>query len=146
MAKYKSPYAKQMQTITSGILDRPAFAYDMNADAIYDIYKQQYMSQGDYAARDTMADMAGMTGGMVSSAAVNAGNSAYQGQMSALNAKVPELYQSALQKYNAETSDLYSRFNLLYQLDNQGYQRFRDGVTDAYNDKMFNFQKKKAGL
>lgn len=132
---YTSPYAKQLKTVTNGLLNRDKFAYDMNADAMYNTYKDQYMKYGNMAMRDTMGDTAGLTGGMLSSAAINAGNSAYQSQMDALNDKVTDLYGQALSKYNTETNDLYSRFNLLYQLDQQKYQQFRDNVGDDFNEK-----------
>lgn len=132
---YKSPYAKQLKTVTSGLLNRKNFAYDMNADAMYNTYKDQYMKYGNMAMRDTIGDTAGLTGGMLSSAAANAGNSAYQAQMDALNDKVTDLYGQALNKYNSDTNDLYSKFNLLYQLDNQSYQVYRDEVNDDFNER-----------
>lgn len=137
---YKSPYAKQLTTVTNSLLNRNKFAYDMNADAMYNTYKDQYMKYGNMAMRDTLGDTAGLTGGMVSSAAINAGNSAYQAQMDALNDKVTDLYGQALSKYNTETNDLYSRFNLLYQLDGQKYQQYRDDVSDDFNERKLQYE------
>ena len=137
---YTSPYAKQLKTVTNGLLNRDKFAYDMNADAMYNTYKDQYMKYGNMAMRDTLGDTAGLTGGMVSSAAINAGNSAYQAQMDALNDKVTDLYGQALSKYNTETNDLYSRFNLLYQLDGQKYQQYRDDVSDDFNERKLQYE------
>lgn len=146
MAGYKNPYAKRMKRTLNSILNRQEFAYDMNADAMYQLYKDQYMQQGMSDMQDTMGDVAAQTGGMVSSAAVAAGNQAYQMNLTALNQKIPELYNTALQRYNTQTQDLYNQYGLLQSVDNTAYQRYRDKKADKLADKEYELQKFKYGL
>lgn len=146
MAGYKNPYAKRMKRTLNSILNRQEFAYDMNADAMYQLYKDQYMQQGMSDMQDTMGDVAAQTGGMISSAAVAAGNQAYQMNLTALNQKIPELYNTALQRYNTQTQDLYNQYGLLQSVDNTAYQRYRDKKADKLADKEYELQKFKYGL
>jgi len=146
MSGYKSKYAKRMKNTLNSILNREAFAYDMNADAMYNLYKDQYMQQGISDMKDTMGDVAANTGGMVSSAAVAAGNQAYQTNLTALNQKIPELYNTALTRYNTQTQDLYNQYGLLQSVDNTAYQRYRDKRADKLADQEYELQKYKYGL
>lgn len=146
MAKYKSPYQKQIDEITNSILNREQFSYNMNADAIYKIYKDQYTTQGQYDMRNVMGDMAGNTGGYASSAAITGGETAYQQNLTELNNKVPELYDKALDKYNAEGNDMYQRYNLLNSLEQFNYTKYRNKVQDSQSDRSYELQKKAYGL
>lgn len=149
MAKKKNAlkqYEQQVQDITNSILNREDFSYNMNADALYEMYKDQYMQQGQFDMRNAMGESAGNTGGYVSSAGITAGNSAYQANLTELNNKVPELYQKALDKYNNEGNDLYNQFGLLNTLQHFEYQKTRDKVLDKQNDRSYKLQKMAYGL
>jgi hypothetical protein len=76
--------------------------------------------------QDTMGQAAAMTGGYGSSYASAAGNQAYQSYLSQLNDVVPELYGMALDRYNAEGSELYNQYSLLADQENQDYGRYMD--------------------
>lgn len=110
-----SPYAREdaLQKVIDDRLNRKAFSYDLNADALYQQYKDQYITQGKQAMKDAMGQAAALTGGYASSYAATVGNQAYQGYLQGLNDKVPELYQLAMQRYNAEGNELDSKYNLL---------------------------------
>ncbi len=110
-------------------LNRGAFNYDLNGDALYQQYKNQYMNLGNQAMMDTMGQAAAMTGGYGNSYAQTAGQQTYQGYLQQLNDKVPELYQLALSKYNQEGQDLYNKYGLLNDDRNTQYGMWND----AYN-------------
>ena len=76
------------------------FSYDVNSDALYQQYADQYMRQGKLAMQDAMGQAAALTGGYGNSYAATVGNQAYQSYLQQLNDKVPELYQLALDRYN----------------------------------------------
>ena len=94
-------------------LNRKAFSYDLNADMLYQQYKDNYINQGKMAMMDTMGQAASMTGGYGNSYAQTVGQQAYQGHLQNLNNMIPELYQMALDRYNAEGDRLAMNFNLL---------------------------------
>ena len=104
----------------------------MNGDALYQQYKDQYMTQGKLAMMDTMGQAAAMTGGYGNSYAQTAGQQAYQGYLQGLNDKVPELYQLALSQYNAEGDEMYNQAALMAQMEDQDYGRYRDQMSDYY--------------
>ena len=117
------------------ILNGEKFSYDVNGDALYQQYKDQYVNQGKLAMMDTMGQAQAATGGYGNSYAQSVGQQAYQGYLQQLNDRVPELYQLALDKYNSDRADLYNQYGLLADRENTEYGRYRDTVSDAYNER-----------
>ena len=116
-------------------LNREKFSYDVNSDALYQQYKEQYQSLGKLAMQDTMGQAAAMTGGYGSSYASSAGNQAYQQYLSQLNEVVPELYGMALDRYNAEGQELYNQYAMLRDLESFEYGKYRDSVSDWMTER-----------
>lgn len=123
---YQSKWQGQIDEIIGRIMNREEFSYDVNSDALYQQYKDQYTSLGKLASQDTMGQAAAMTGGYGNSYASTAGNQAYQAYLQQLNEVVPELYGMALDKYNQEGQDLYNQYGLLSDQENQDYGRYQD--------------------
>ncbi len=132
---YQSAWQTQLEDTLNQILNREKFSYDLNGDALYQQYKDQYVTQGQQAMMDTMGQAQAMTGGYGNSYAQTVGQQTYQGYMQQLNDKVPELYQLALDQYNREGQDLYNQYGLYTDRDSQDYGRYRDAVSD-YNDEL----------
>ena len=61
--QYTSPWQSQLNDIIDKIMNREKFSYDLNGDALYQQYKDQYTTQGKLAMMDTMGQAAAMTGG-----------------------------------------------------------------------------------
>ena len=129
---YQSQWQNSLQETIDKIMNREKFSYDLNGDALYQQYKDQYTTQGQMAMMDTMGQAAALTGGYGNSYASTAGNQAYQGYLQQLNDRVPELYQLALDKYNQEGQDMLNQYALLGEQENRDYSRYRDTVSD-YN-------------
>lgn len=138
---YKSAYADQIDEILDNILNRKDFTYDFNADPLYQQYKDQYTKLGQQAMIDTMGEAASLTGGYGSSYATTAGNQAYQNYLGELNNVIPELYSAAYDRYRTEGEDLYNKAGLLQGLDESDYGRYRDKVSDYYNDLTYYYTK-----
>ena len=132
--EYQSQWQTQLDEILNNILNRDKFSYDLNSDALYQQYKDQYMLQGQQAMMDTMGQAAALTGGYGNSYAQTAGQQTYQGYLQQLNDRVPELYQLALNQYNQEGQDLYNQYGLYADRENQDYSRYRDDVSDYYTE------------
>ena len=142
---YQSTWQGQINGIIDRIMNREDFSYDVNSDALYQQYKDQYASLGKLAMQDTMGQAAGLTGGYGSSYASTAGNQAYQSYLSQLNEVVPELYGMARDQYNQEGQELYNQYGLLTDQDSQDYGRYvdkynqwaseRDHLQGVYNDE-----------
>ena len=143
--EYQSTWQGQINGIIDRIMNREDFSYDVNSDALYQQYKDQYTALGKAAMQDTMGQAAAMTGGYGSSYASAAGNQAYQSYLSQLNEVVPELYGMARDQYNQEGQELYNQYGLLADQESQDYGRWvdgynqwaseRDNLQGVYNDE-----------
>ncbi len=133
--EYQSQWQTQLDDTLNKILNREKFSYDLNGDALYQQYKDQYMLQGQQAMMDTMGQAQAMTGGYGNSYAQTVGQQTYQGYLQQLNDRVPELYQLALNQYNREGEDLYNQYGLYADRENLDYGRYRDTVSD-YNTEL----------
>lgn len=132
---YQSTWQDQLNDTLQQILNREKFSYDLNGDALYQQYKDQYTTQGKMAMMDTMGQAQAMTGGYGNSYAQSVGQQAYQGYLQQLNDKIPELYQLAMNQYQMEGDALTDQFALLAQQENQDYGRYRDQMGDWQTER-----------
>lgn len=133
--EYQSSWQSQLNDTLQQILNREKFSYDLNADALYQQYKNQYVQQGKMAMMDTMGQAQAMTGGYGNSYAQSVGQQAYQGYLQELNNKIPELYQLALNKYQMEGNELKDQYGLMVQQEEQEYGRYRDQLSDWQSER-----------
>lgn len=136
---YQSPWQNQLNDVIGKIMNRENFSYDLNGDALYQQYKDRYITQGKMAMMDTIGQAAALTGGYGNSYAQSVGQQAYHGYLQQLNDKIPELYQLALSKFQMEGDDLKDQASLIAQMENQDYGRYRDQVSD-YNTELDRLQ------
>lgn len=129
---YQASYDDQLQEVYDRIVNREKFSYDLNSDALYQQYADQYQMMGQQAMMDTMGQAAAMTGGYGNSYASTAGNQAYQGYLQQLNEVVPELYSMALDQYNAEGDKLLTQYSMLNDMADDEYGKYRDSVSDYW--------------
>lgn len=127
-------YGQNLKDSIDKINNREKFTYNLNGDALYQQYKDQYINKGRLAMQDTLGQASALTGGYGSSYAVTAGNQAYQGYLQNLNNVIPELYQLALDKYNQEGQDMYNKLGMFQDAYNTEYGEYRDKVSDWYNE------------
>lgn len=129
---YESQWQEQIQALLDQITNRDKFSYDLNQDALYQQYADQYAQMGKMAMMDTMGQAAAMTGGYGSSYAQSVGQQAYQGYLQQLNDKVPELYGLAFDQYQQEGQNLLNQYGMLTAQEEQEYGRYRDQMADYY--------------
>lgn len=134
---YNSAYQSDLQGLYDRVMNREKFTYDLNGDALYNQYKQQYQQMGRQAMMDTMGQAAALTGGYGNSYANTAGNQAYQAYLSKVGDIVPQLQQQAYERYTQEGNDLNNRLNLVQNLENADYNRYRDSVSDWNTERSY---------
>ena len=125
---YQSTWQDQLNDTLQQILNREKFSYDLNGDALYQQYKDQYTTQGKMAMMDTMGQAQAMTGGYGNSYAQSVGQQAYQAYLQQLNEVVPELYGMALDQYNQEGQNLLNQFAILGEQEDKDYGRYMDSM------------------
>ena len=135
--EYQSAWQGQLSDKISQILNRDKFSYDLNADALYQQYADQYSQKGKMAMMDTMGQAQAMTGGYGNSYAQSVGQQAYQAHLQELNNIVPELYGMALDQYNQEGQELYNQAALMAQQEDQDYARYMDGMNAWLSERDF---------
>lgn len=123
---YQSPWQSQLEETWQQIQDRPGFHYDVNADALWNQYKDRYVRQGQLAMEDTMGRAQSMTGGYANSYAQSVGQQTYQGYMQGLTDKLPQFYQMAQDQHKAQGDDLLNRYGILSELESKDYTRWMD--------------------
>ena len=129
--KNQDAYDRALDAITN----RKKFTYDLNADAMYQQYKDNYMTQGKQAMMDTMGQASALTGGYGNSYAATVGNQTYQGYLTHLNDVAPELYKLALDKYNNEGNDLLNQLNVLASDRQTQYGEWGDKLNRLLADR-----------
>lgn len=135
--QYQSTWKGQLNDTINQILNRNKFSYDVNGDALYQQYKDQYVQQGKLAMMDTMGQAAALTGGYGNTYGQSVGQQAYQAYLQNLNDVVPELYGMALDQYNQEGQALYDRAALMAQQEDQDYARYMDGLNAWLNERNY---------
>lgn len=131
---YSGTYDGQLQELYNQIVNRDKFKYDLNADALYQQYKDQYINQGQLAMMDTMGQAAALTGGYGSSYGQSVGQQTYQQYLQGLNDKIPELYGLALDQYNQEGQQLQNQYAMLGDLRDEEYGRYQDALTEYWRN------------
>ena len=134
---YQSQYKGQLESLYNQVMNRDPFSFDLNGDALYNQYKDQYTQMGQQAMMDTMGQAANLTGGYGNSYAQTAGQQAYQSYLTQLNNIVPELYQMAYDRYNQEGADLQNKLSLTQGLEDSAYSKYRDTVSDWNTERAY---------
>ena len=129
---YKSKWQEQMNEIMNAYRDREDFQYDLDSDALYQQYADQYARGGELAMMDTMGQAAAMTGGYGNSYATTAGNQAYQVYLQQLNDVVPELYGMAYDRHLQEGQDMLTEYSLLSDREAGDYAKYQDELSKYY--------------
>ena len=128
---YQSRYDTQAKSLYDALQNREPFRYDIDADALYRQYRDQYTALGRKAMEDTMGRAQAMTGGYANSYAQTAGQQAYENYLGKLADAIPELYSQALERYQQEGSDLEEKYQRTLAMGEQDYDRHKDAL-DSY--------------
>lgn len=134
--EYTGKYDAQIDALLSQILNRDDFSYDAMNDPLYQQYAKMYQREGDRAMKETMAEAAAGAGGM-NTYAMTAAMQANNYYNSQLNDRIPELYQLAYNMYLQDKESQVQDLGLLQNMDATQYSRYRDTISDYYNDKNF---------
>ena len=132
--EYEATYDRQLEALYDEIVNRRPFSYNINEDALYQQYKDQYVAQGKLAMQDTMGQAAALTGGYGNSYGQNLGQQAYQGYLRQLNNIVPELYSLAQNRYDQEGQKLMNQYAMLGDMADTEYGRYQDRLNQYRQD------------
>lgn len=131
---YTSLWQDEADAYLNQYQNRDQFSYDLNSDALYQMYRDMYVQQGQTAMMDTMGQVAALSGGYGNSYAQAAGQQAYDQYLSQLNAIVPELAQMARDQYDKEGQEMLAMYDLYMNKENQEYGRYQDDLSNWYTE------------
>lgn len=140
-AEFSSQYTEPLDALVDKILGGEPFSYDVSEDALYDLYKEKYVSQGKMAMADTAAQAAALTGGYGSSYGTTAAQQTYQKYLTELNDIVPELHDRAYQKYLNEKAADKENLAIIQGLEASDYGRYRDEMGDYLTERDYLYGK-----
>ena len=135
---FQSTYENKLNELYDQIMNRDKFSYDFNADNMYQLYKDQYTTQGKEAMKDTLGQAAALTGGYNSSYGQSAAQQTYQDYLQRLNDMIPELRNQAYNEYLREGEEMLNKYGITNDAYNREYATYRDAVSDWMNDRSFN--------
>ena len=130
---YESPYAQDIQSLMSGLMNRGEFNYNFNDDPSYKAYEKKFGILGERAMADTLGEVATMTGGLPSSYAVSAASQAKNQWNEKLTDVIPGLMDAAYQRYQTRIDNDMRMTGMLGDLDANMYSRFADSKSDSMN-------------
>lgn len=137
---YQGTFDQKLKDIYDKIMNRDKFSYDLNGDALYQQYKDQYTTQGKQAMMDTLGQAYALTGGYGNSYAQTVGQQTYQGYLQGLNDKIPELYSLALDKYNRDGQDLLNQYSMIGDMADAEYSRYQDELNKYWQNLTYQKQ------
>ncbi len=132
--EYKSQYSDKIDAILNDILNREEFSYNMNADPLYQQYREQYIENGKKAMMDTLGQATALTGGYLNSYAATVGNQAYDEYLNELNGIALDLRDRAYEQYSDEGDKLIEDITILRSLDGDDYEKYLGRLEQYYSD------------
>ncbi|MBQ2938973.1 MAG: hypothetical protein IJE00_01245 [Clostridia bacterium] len=133
--KQQSAYDPLYQAAVKKYADRDEFSYNADEDPLFAQYKDSYTKQGRLAMEDTIGKASSMTGGYGNSFAQQAGQQTFNGYMSALNDKIPELYQLAAANYDRKVSGMLNDISVLGGAVDRDDARYQTALNNYYQKK-----------
>ena len=134
---YAGSFENQLNDIYNKIENREKFSYDVNADPLYNAYKDKYVQQGKMAMQDTMGKAAALTGGYGSSYGQQVGQQTYNAYLQNLSDVIPQLYSMAQQSYESEGNRLKDLYSMASANRDTEYNKYRNELSDwNYNQEL----------
>jgi len=134
---FSSQYSATLNSLYNQIANRPKFSYDFNKDAMYKMYKDNYINQGRKAMEDTIGTASGLTGGYASSYSQTAGQQTYQNYLQKLNDMIMTLRNNAKEEYDDEGNRLNNLFGLANTMYGHDWDAYRAKVSDYQADRAY---------
>lgn len=127
---YDDGAARRQSELYRLIAERGPFLYDADADPLYRLARDRSVQNGRLAMRDAMGQAAALTGGFDSSYGQAVGQQQYDASLQGLAELIPQLYETAYQRYRDQGAELEKQYRLLGDQADRDYDRYRDALGD----------------
>lgn len=142
--EYTSKYGDRIDAVLSQLERRGEFKYDFNTDPIWNSLKDRYQRNAMLGMKSAMGEAANLTGGYGSSYAQAAGQQMYQQNISEMTDIIPSLADSALNRWQANGSELRSNLAALQNQESLDFSKFESELQQYNLDRSYIFNKVQA--
>ena len=132
---YRDEARQKQSSLYEQIAAQGPFRYDPSADPLYGLTRDRYVQQGRMAMKDSMGQAAALTGGYGSSYGQAVGQQQYDASLQGLAELIPELYQTAYERYQDQGEALQKQYELLGRQADRDYDRYRDELGDWQQER-----------
>lgn len=134
---FQSQYEDKLNDMYNNLMNKDPFTYNFNEDEMYQLYKDQYITNAKRGMEDTMGYASALNGGYGSSYAQSAAQQTYQNYLNDLNSMIPTLRDEAYQEWKDRQSDELQKYQLTNDAYNREYGQYRDSMSDWQADRSF---------
>lgn len=127
-------YQEQLQSLYDQIVSGPGFSYNVNEDALFAQYADQYQRGGILAMQDAMGQAAALAAGYGSSYGQSVGQQAYQQHMAQLANVIPTLEGKAYDRYRQGREDQLEQYALVWQQADDAYNKYLDQLQQQWQE------------
>lgn len=142
--EYTSKYGDRIDAVLSQLEQRGEFKYDFNTDPMWNSLKDQYQRNAMLGMKSAMGEAANLTGGYGSSYSQAAGQQMYQQNISEMTDIIPQLADSALNRWQANGSELRSNLAALQNQESLDFSKFESELQQYNQDRSYIFNKVQA--
>ena len=140
---YDDSYDRELEESYENMRRRPAFRYDAGSDPLYAKIKDDTVSAGRRAMKDTYGQAANLSGGYSSSYAENAAQQSYDSALTKLSDVIPSLYELAYSRYTGEGERLKDEYDALRTLRDDEYRRYAAALDDYNRQSELAYQRER---
>ena len=130
---YQNPYQSQYDQALNAVMNQKGWSYNPENDQAYQAAKKQYMREADRATQNTMGQAAAMTGGIPSTAAVNAASQAGDYYRTQLSDQLGNYMDKSYQRYIDAIGNDYDRLSALRSMSNDARDQYDTDRNFGYN-------------
>lgn len=139
--EFDNKYQQQIDALLGKMTSQEPFSYDFSTDSNWLAAQEQAKRNALLAMENAMGEAAGLTGGYASSAAQMVGQQVYQQEISETTEMIPEFAQMALNKWQANNSQMASNLAALQSQQDSDYSRYYNDWQLWNQDRAYMYQK-----
>ncbi len=139
--EFDNKYQQQIDALLGKMTSQEPFSYDFSTDSNWLAAQEQAKRNALLAMENAMGEAAGLTGGYTSSAAQMVGQQVYQQEISETTEMIPEFAQMALNKWQANNSQMASNLAALQSQQDSDYSRYYNDWQLWNQDRAYMYQK-----
>ena len=130
---FQNPYQSQYDQALNAVMNQKGWSYNPENDQAYQAAKKQYLREADRATQNTMGQAAAMTGGIPSTAAVNAASQAGDYYRTQLSDQLGSYMDRSYQRYVDAIGNDFDRLSAIRSMSNDARDQYDTDRNFGYN-------------